>query len=123
MIIRKTISFDFLGEEYKDAYGVFASIPISEYTQISKTIDAETNSIKKSLLMLEKIKEKFLSGKWPDEDGKLQDLKKEELDAADGDLLVAVYNRLMGVEADPKVSTPSSSTSNPTDAPTPPSSS
>lgn len=110
MIIKKRISFDFLGEEYKDAYGVFASIPITEYPEIANTVDKEGNSIKKGQLMLAIVKKKFLSGEWPDDDGKLQPLKAEELDGADGDLLLTVYNRLMG-GADPKGLPPSETTS------------
>lgn len=108
MIIKKRISFDFLGEEYKDAYGVFASIPVSEYPEISKTIDKEPDTVKASQQMHDLVKNKFLEGKFPDESGQLQDLKKEEIQF-DADLLLAVYNRLMGNTGDPKALPPSES--------------
>lgn len=106
MVIKRRISFDFLGEAYKDAYGIFASIPISQYKEISETIDVQDNSIKKTGMMLELIKKKFVSGKFPDDEGELKDLKVEDLDDADGELLLTIYNRLMG-GPDPKVTMPS----------------
>lgn len=106
MIIKKKISFDFLGELYKDAYGIFASIPISEYPEIGKTVDKEGDSIKKSLLMLEIVKQKFIEGQYPNDEGELEALKSEDLDGADGELLLTIYNRLMG-GSDPKVLEPS----------------
>jgi hypothetical protein len=37
--IRKTVKLDFLGEEYKDAYLVFKTIPIKEYANLLPAID------------------------------------------------------------------------------------
>lgn len=105
MIIKRKISFDFLGEGYEEAYGIFAAIPISEYPQINKTVDAEKGSLKKSQLMLKVVREKLIMVKMPDDDGKLEDVKSSEFDP-DGELLLVVYNRLMG-GPDPKASKPS----------------
>lgn len=108
MVIKKRISFDFLGEGYEDAYGVFATIPISEYPDIAKTVDAEDNSVKKTQLMLEVVRKKFVSGKFPNDKGDLEDLTAGGFDP-DGELLLTVYNRLMGGTGDPKAFTPSKS--------------
>lgn len=102
MIIKRRISFDFLGEDYTEAYGIFSAIPISEYPQINKTVDAENNSIKKSQLMLKILREKMIIVKMPNENGELEDVPAKDFDP-DGELLLTVYNRLMG-GPDPKAS-------------------
>jgi hypothetical protein len=101
LIIKKHISFEFLGDDYATAYGVFASIPTSQYEEINNTIDKEDKPLEKTKLMLDLVKSKFIEGKFPDNDGKLQPITESDLDGADGELLLTIYNRLMG-GLDPK---------------------
>lgn len=38
LVIKKRISLDFLGEDYKDAFIIFRSIPLPDYEEISKQL-------------------------------------------------------------------------------------
>ena len=115
MIIKRRVSFEFLGEEYAKGYGIFKPIPLSEYPEISKTVDAEQDGVKKGQLMLERVKKQFVKGEFPDEDGNLQAIEAKDLDDLDGDSLTRLYNNLMG--PDPKALPPSPSSSETADTP------
>lgn len=115
MVIRKRVSFDFLGEDYKDCYVVLRSIPVTDYETIGNTIDKESKAVKKTTLVLKLLKENFISGEFLDENDKLAPLKRDDLDGIDGDALLELYNRIMGVP-DPKLKGQSETSLNQTDA-------
>lgn len=106
IIIKKHIALDFLGEEYKDAYVVMESVPVSAYQTIQESIDSETNNIKKINLIIDLLKKRFISGEFPDEVGKLQPVMAEDFigddSGLDGESLVYIYDRIMGAP-DPKL--------------------
>jgi hypothetical protein len=61
LVIKKRVSLEFLGEDYKDAFIVFRSIPLAEYEQISKQLPT-TN---KRFTQLQQLKD---SGEVSDEE-------------------------------------------------------
>lgn len=97
LTIRKRISLDFLGEEYKDAYLIFSAIPVKDFediqTQIEDIKDDNTRSIK---VVLDYVKKYFISGKAPDEKGVEQDVTKEDLDNLDQTSLVKCFELITG---------------------------
>lgn len=144
IVIKKRVNLDFLGEDYKDAYLVFRSIPLPELddatakmpdsdpryldlvikAQTEKLTDGETAELQKLqvkekennkqafVVMLELLKQYFLSGKFPDaETNELHDVSKEDLDGIDRNATVECFNRFTGVTLDPKAENQSSSPS------------
>lgn len=101
VVIKKRVNLDFLGEEYKDAYVVFNSLPIKEYEDIIGDIE-EKLSERESLALIRKIlKDKFIEGKFP-EDGKPFDLSKENMDEFDVETVTRVFQVFTGRLTDPK---------------------
>lgn len=100
--IKKKISLDFLGEEYKEAYLMFKSIPVKLYDKIFKDAKNKNNleAAKAAMIIL---KERFIEGQFPDEDGKLIGVKVEDLDdIVDETTLNNCYLTLIGQSPDPK---------------------
>lgn len=103
--IKKRISLEFLGEEYKEAFLVLTGITLREYEQnIAKTKDMgnedATSYIKKILL------NHFVEGKFPDDKGQLQALEANDLLDLDISTIFKVFNQLSGVETPPNLGTP-----------------
>jgi hypothetical protein len=70
LIIRKRVELDFLGDEYKEAYLVFRSIPVSNYDKILGEIKGAVTTTKRPMRSCLKIlKEYYIEGKFPDEKG------------------------------------------------------
>lgn len=89
--IVKRFSLAFLGEQWKDGYLEFESFTAKDISDnISTTVDPnnpDAKAVKDSYdNMLHKLEAHFISGKFPTDDGKLEDVKKGEL----GDLPVDV---------------------------------
>lgn len=100
VVIKKRVSLDFLGEEYKEAYLVFRAMPISDFEQFQK--DALEMPDEKAIgFLLDKLKANFLSGKFPGEDG-LEDIKSEDLDQFDAETITKAFQAYTGVNPDPK---------------------
>jgi hypothetical protein len=122
LIIRKRVNLDFLGDEYKEAYLVFKSIPVSNYDKILDDIRGvgEENTKAKSV-MLNILKEYYIEGQFPNEKGVLEKLDgKDELDGLDKDALMECFGKITGQDikgaienpeegiiVDPKSDTPS----------------
>lgn len=133
IVIKKRVSLDFLGKEYKEAYFVFRAIPLPDYKEFMKKLpesDDEFNSLvlkidsdehtdedvkrfnelkkargnndEKSLdLVMDTLKEYFVSGEFPGEGG-LEDVGKEDLDGIDQHCAMECFKALTG-RLDPKV--------------------
>lgn len=111
IVIKRQVSFDILGDEYKEAYVTFRSIPAKDYEQINDdVVKLEADSKLPFNYLLGVLKKYFLEGKFPT-DGKLEDLSAEDLDGIDGDTIVICFQRLTGQVSDPKVESPSTSQS------------
>jgi hypothetical protein len=122
IVIRKRVGLEFLGEDYKEAYLIFQSIPVSDFESMQVRLkalqDKEQGAVQ---FILDTLKQYFVSGEFPDDAGKLEPVKKEDLDGLDPQTAVECFKVFTGQELDPKVETPSTSIS-PTEA-SPPSSS
>src|SRR5436190_1697829 len=124
LVIRKRVSLDFLGDEYKDAYLVFQAIPVSKLVEIQAKMPTDTADSAQSIpIMLDVLKEFFLDGEFPDKDGNLGNVEKDDLDNLNSEAAIQCFQGLSGVnpkaEGDSKISsTPSDQTEQP--APNPP---
>jgi len=105
--IKKTITLEFLGEDYKDAYLVFQAIPIGDFEQLLNDVGKvqEDKPEKAPGIILGILKNYFREGKFPGEGG-LADLDKDDLDGLDVGTVTKVFAFLTGQEIDPKVETP-----------------
>lgn len=127
VIVKRRISLDFLGEEYKECYLEFKAIPVSQwkeyknriydkkYSDISKKIkdeqelsDSERKYFEEKDEMVfdeivDVLKDRFLSGKYIDQDGKLFEVEKEEVGDFDSDTLINAFDIITGKSTLPKV--------------------
>lgn len=101
-VIKRRMSLDFLGDEYKDAYFVFETVPVTEYEQmVNDDKEAGQDRIKSTMIMFERVKSKFVTGKFPDENGELFDVTKEDFSVDEG-TLVKCFQFITGQLLDPK---------------------
>lgn len=96
LVIKKKVSLEFLGEEYKDAFIIFQSIPIEDYGTILNSSKQGEEAVK---FILATIKKYFISGKFPDDKGVLQDIQKDELGQLDEETAVRCFEILSGLSA------------------------
>ena len=118
IVIKKRVSLDFLGEDYKDAYLVFQSIPAGDFDELlpqhKNPKEGDDNSSK---LLLDLLKKYFIKGEFPDDDGKLSTVESDDLTGLDLTSLVKCFQLFTGQELDPKVETPLTSISATVDTP------
>lgn len=128
LIIRKRVTLEFLGEQYKDAYLDFKSIPVGDYDKLIDEIKeaGEGDNKKANAVILKILKQYYLTGQFPNEEGTLEALDSaDELDGLDKDSLLECFGKMTGqdinaaieaqaagapsagVEPDPKSETPS----------------
>lgn len=105
IVIKKRVDFDFLGEDYKDAYIVFRSIPLKDFDEILAQIDKAEKDNKAAGFMLSTIKKYFIEGNFPD----IDTLKVEDLDGLDPESVIKCFTRFTGQDPDPKVLLPAPS--------------
>lgn len=93
LVIKKKLELDYLGEEYKDSYLVFKSVPVKDYTDLMKKISdvEEGDNNAATLVMLDLLKQYFV-------DGVFQNSKvlKDDLDQLDGETVVKCFQTLTG---------------------------
>lgn len=106
--IKKRISLEFLGTEYKDAFLVFKSIPIKDFKEIVKEIDKTEDDSKTSLEVISKyLQDYFIEGKFPNDLGELEAVTKEDLsDFVDSTTANKCFELLTGQNIDPKPEAP-----------------
>ena len=100
LVIPKKITLEFLGDEYKDAYLIFKSIPITQLADMKAKMpngDAEDDKLKVIPIMLDILKEQFLRGEFPDLDGKMEPVQAEDLDNLDANTAIQCFQTLSGV--------------------------
>lgn len=99
IVIKKTVSLAFLGEEYKDDYLRFKSIPIKDYEAIIDEV-SETKDNKASLNYIRKIVPSyFLEGSFQGEE-----VSKEDLDDFDQETYLQIFQRITGQVQDENLS-------------------
>lgn len=100
LVIRKKITCEFLGDEYKEAYLIFKVIPIAEVASVQEGLPkGDTDEAKVAAIpkMLELLKKYFIEGKFPDEKGELEEVKAEDLDNMNAELAIHCFQGLSGV--------------------------
>lgn len=98
IVIKKRVSLEFLGEEYKDSYITFRSMPLSDY-ESSIPLSAKAIEEKKALsFMLEQVKKYFIGGKCIDAMGDLAEIKSEDLDTLDVDVAERCFVAISGMQ-------------------------
>lgn len=119
LVIRKKVTLEFLGDEYKDAYLVFKAIPVGDLKKIQDGMPKEDAEDKSQAIpiMLNVLKDYFLSGKAPGENGELTDVSKEDLNDLDANTAIKCFQALSGVDSNlGSESRSSSSPSTPTES-------
>lgn len=96
LVIKKRVNLDFLGDEYKEAYIIFKSVPLNDYEKIMEAPQEGKEALKFIQGVLEKY---FVGGKAPDDNGQLADIKKEDLGQLDGETAVKCFEVLSGTSA------------------------
>lgn len=95
IVIKRRITLDFLGEEYKADYLVFKAIPVGEY---EKLMDAVTDDNKEAVrLMIKTLEDKFVEGRFQEQDVDTKDISK-----FDGQTVTKCFALLTGQDIDPK---------------------
>lgn len=102
LVIKKRVSLEFLGEEYKEAYLVFKSIPLKDYEAVIDEMPKDENNKEALKLIVKYLKKYFVSGKFPDDEGSLQDVTAEDVEELDADTAITCFQTLMGQRLDPK---------------------
>lgn len=102
LTIKKKVSLEFLGEEYKEAYITFKSIPLKDYESIIDSMPKEENNKEALQLIVKTLRDYFVGGKFPDDAGELKDIVKEDIDDLDAESAIACFQTLMGQKIDPK---------------------
>lgn len=106
IVIKKRITLEFLGEDYKDSYLVFRSIPLRDYELIIKEIDKNSDDNIKSLkFILDTLQVYFVEGKF-----QAEEVSKEDLPDLDQASSMRIFEILTG-QLDPKAETSSTTPS------------
>lgn len=73
--IKKKVILDFLGEDYKEDYLVFKSMPLRDYEGLFPKLEAAGEDGKKSIQLIREVLESnFIEGKFQGEDVTKDDL-------------------------------------------------
>jgi hypothetical protein len=88
LVIKKRVSLEFLGEDYKDSYVLCSSVSIGEYEKI------KDDTVKDLVI------KHFLEGKIKQDSG-LVDITKDNLEELPGEVFVEVFAAITG-QLDPK---------------------
>lgn len=102
IVIRKKITLEFLGDEYKDGFLVFKGVSIDEFTEIEKKAEAKGDDLN---FIKTFLRDRFLEGKFPnvEKDNELQDVTKEDLGKLDPETIIVIFQVLGGgIAANPK---------------------
>lgn len=104
--IKKRISLEFLGDDYKESYVVLRSLPLNKYEEyVAKTKQLEKESkeepLKAVYFILDLLKEYFIEGKIFN-DGKLEEFQPDNFGDLDFSAVQEIFNKFSGVNPDPK---------------------
>lgn len=103
VFIKKRISFDFLGDDYKDCEAFFTPIPLYEYGEIIKQQESLKDKNTKSVDFIRaKVEDHFLSGTFIDEKNEKFQLTKDNIKEFDLECIMHIFGLLTGRVVDPK---------------------
>lgn len=106
LVIKKRVDLDFLGEDFKDTFVTFKSIPAKDLPEIVKLTKEAEESVDAIPHILKLLKKYFLDGEHEGEA-----VKAEDLDELDAETLVKCFEIITGQSADPKADGQSTNTS------------
>jgi len=101
IVIKKKVSLDFLGADYKDCYLEFKTIPMKEYEKYVEQASENKDEKKAVGFITSTLQDLFISGKFIDENKEQFDVKKEELGDFDITVMVTVFKALTGQDQNP----------------------
>lgn len=118
ILIKRKVTLDFLGEEYKDSYLVFKAVPVVAYNDLVARIDSVSGNQESMAEIIKILEEYFVDGVFNNEK-----VLKEDIKQFDGDTMLRCFETLTGqtknesggLELDPK-DVPSSTTTSTTEA-------
>lgn len=94
IVVKKRVSLDLLGEDYKDSFIILRSVPVKEYESLlGKIAKAKPGDSLK--LITDEIVDRFVSGKIAQEGG-MVDLKAEELRELPGEVFLEAWDLITG---------------------------
>lgn len=100
--IKKRVSLDFLGDEYKDSYLVFKGIAVKDYPELMKMTKAVGEDGAKSIdLIREQLTSRFIEGRVQGDNG-LEEVTADNLSDLTADVFLKCYQVISGTP-DPKV--------------------
>lgn len=103
IVIKRKVNLDFLGDDYKEAYIIFKALPVSEYETVIPKLNEITDTVENIQYILKILQDKFISGKFPSDDG-LIDLTSKDLGSLDEYTLAECLSYITGQKIDPKLS-------------------
>lgn len=93
LAIKKKVSLEFLGEEFKDASITFSSIPMKDYEAL---MDGPEEGKEALRLVTNTLNKYFMSGRVPNDKGEIVDMKVEELGELDSETVITIFQQLSG---------------------------
>lgn len=94
IVIKKEVSFDFLGEDYKNAYLTFQSIPLKDFDEITKSINEAQEKGTSGTFILDVLKKYFVEGEFPG----LEKVEADDLDGLDQESVLKCFTIFTGQE-------------------------
>lgn len=98
LVIKKRVSLEFLGEEYKDASLTFKSIPIKDIDSLQKEVTKSQEDNKAATFILDTLKKYFVEGVFPGVDT----VTADDLGDLDSETVLKCFSTLTGQTIDPK---------------------
>ena len=98
IIIKKRVSLEFLGEDYKDGYLVFTAIPVKDLDALQKqaaTLEGDTDVTKASDFLKDQVASRFVEGKIS-QDGKEVEVTAENLVDFPSDVFIEAWQQMNG---------------------------
>jgi len=114
LVLKKKVALDYLGEEYKNAYIEFQSIPAKDLPDVISKVEAGKEDSKVLIpLFISVLSQYFIGGQ---ADG---DIVKSDIDNFDAELVIRCFQILTGQDIDPKANGQLTNTSStvPSEAP------
>ncbi len=99
LVIRKRVTLEFLGDEYKESFLDFKSIPVGDYDKLIDEIKeaGEGDNNAANAVILKLLKTYYIGGKFPNDKGILEELDSpDELNGLDKDAILECFGKMTG---------------------------